>query len=111
MSTSKSDVQLFKELVSAAGANRSKLKTSLWLVAFACVFQGLAYSVFYPIFKSIAAKEFDQTLQLMWYVLGFVGVSAILNWVAHDYDFNGHAAEAQYRIRRNLGMQLRRIPM
>lgn len=111
MSTNRSEIQVFNDLINAAGANRSKLRSSLLLVAASYIFQGLAYAVFYPVFKSIVAKEYNHTVELLWYVAGFFMISTLLSWIANNYDFNGHASEAQYRVRKNLGMQLRRIPM
>lgn len=110
-STNKSEFQVFKDLINAAGANKPKLKLSLLLVACSYIFQGFAYAVFYPIFKSIIAREYAHTVELMWYVVSFFLVSTLLSWIANNYDFNGHAVEAQHRLRKNLGMQLRRIPM
>ncbi|WP_236636784.1 ABC transporter ATP-binding protein [Sinomicrobium soli] len=111
MSTNKSDIQVFKDLINAAGAHKSKLRSSLLLMAVSYVFQGLAYAVFYPVFKSIIAKEYEHTMELMWFVAAFFIISTLFSWIANNYDFNGHASEAQYRMRKNLGMQLRRIPM
>lgn len=111
MSSNKSEIQVFRDLINAAGANKSKLKSSLLLMVGSYIFQGLAYALFYPIFKSIIEAKYSQTIELLWYVIGFFILSTILSWIANNYDFNGHAAEAQCQIRKDLGAQLRRIPM
>lgn len=111
MSSNKSEIQVFRDLINAAGANKSKLKSSLLLMVGSYIFQGLAYALFYPIFKSIIEGKYSQTIELLWYVIGFFILSTILSWIANNYDFNGHAAEAQCQIRKDLGAQLRRIPM
>lgn len=110
-STYKSEVHVFKNLINASGANKSKLASSLVLMAISYIFQGLAYSLFFPIFKNILADEIAHTINLMWIVAIFFLVSTVFAWIANNYDYNGYAVEAQYQLRKKLGMQLRSIPM
>lgn len=108
---SSSFIGILMNLIRAAGPMGRKLKVSLILILLSSVFQGAAYTCFYPIFMTLTKGKSEETWFYILIALGFVIVSAICRWIGQDYDYGGYSSKAQYDLRKRQGEKLREMPL
>ncbi|WP_010250370.1 ABC transporter ATP-binding protein [Myroides injenensis] len=108
---SSSFIGILMNLIKAAGPMGRKLKISLILILLSSVFQGAAYTCFYPIFMTLSKGNRDETWFYILIALGFVVISAVCRWIGQDYDYAGYSSKAQYDLRKRQGEKLREMPL
>ncbi|MDM1517241.1 ABC transporter ATP-binding protein [Myroides odoratimimus] len=108
---SSSFIGILSNLIKAAGPMDGRLRMSLILILLSSVFQGAAYTCFYPIFMNIGKGKPEQVWFYIWIALGFVVISAICRWIGQDYDYGGFSSQAQYDLRKRQGEKLREMPL
>lgn len=103
--------EIYHQIMISAGDEQHNLCKAFILMAISAICQGVAFTCLYPIFQAIAEQQ-SHTIRLWLGILcGFVVLSAILRWISQDYDYQGHAANAQHVLRTKLGKKLRAIPL
>ncbi|AOA57162.1 ABC transporter ATP-binding protein [Acinetobacter larvae] len=103
--------EIYQQILRAAGEEQPNLRKALWLMTASAFSQGLAFSCLYPIFRALQQQQAQPLIWWLYALILFVILSSLLRWLAQDYDYNGHAAQAQHILRTQLGEKLRQIPL
>lgn len=102
---------LLRMLLRVAGEQAPMLRQALVLGLITAALRAVAFVLFIPLFQAVASHDW----QGMWTMLIAMSVllvlSSVTNWFSLDYDYKGHAAKAGDHLRRQLGKQLRRVPL
>jgi ATP-binding cassette subfamily B protein len=105
--------KLYGLALAAIGEKKtSYIKSVRWFIV-ACIAQGIAFGMFYPLMKSIFAETPDtrKTLMLFGIMTVVTAVSLIAKWIGHDFDFTGNIVDIAHDMRTRLGVNLRRMPL
>lgn len=96
-----------------AGEQAGEFKKSLGLFVLAFTFQGLAFSMFYPLLLAMFADEMalSETLKVLAFMGSFSLLSLWAKWKAHDFDYTGNIVEISHTLREKLGVILRTMPL
>lgn len=103
--------KLYQMMLSAAGEQAPALQKSLLLGLITAVLRGLAFVFFVPLFQAVQHQHWHTVWTILVVMTVLLVVSSITDWFSRDYDYNGHAAKAGDRLRRQLGKQLRSVPL
>jgi len=104
---------IYKLTLELAGKYGSGFKKSLVYFTLAFVFQGLAFSMFYPLLLAMFADSFilADTLNYLGFMILFSVLSFWAKWKGHDFDYNGKIVDVTHELRTKLGTALREMPL
>ncbi len=103
--------EIYQQMMISAGDEQTNLRKAFILMALSAISQGLAFSCLFPIFQAMAEQHYSTINVWLIVLCGFVILSSVLRWISQDYDYRGHAANAQHVLRTRLGEKLRAIPL
>lgn len=103
--------QLLATMLDAAGEQAPCLRLGLGLGVLTASLRGVAFLGFIPLF--LALQQRDGWTALIWLasITALLLGASLSDWFSRAYDYDGHAAQAGDRLRRELGQHLRRIPL
>ncbi|OUY08358.1 ABC transporter ATP-binding protein [Acinetobacter populi] len=103
--------EIYQQMLRSAGDEQASLRKAFLLMTLSAICQGIAFSCLYPIFLAMTTQQISNITFWLVVLTAFVLLSSVLRWKAQDYDYQGHAAQAQHVLRTNLGEKLRQIPL
>lgn len=105
--------QTWKRMQQASGRQRGKLRMSMLASVLSAVVQGLGFSCFYPLLRSVLSTTPRWDDAYLW--AGVLATCTVLDtllvWTARRFDYSGSLAEVTHDLRITLGEQLRRMPL
>ena len=105
--------QTWKRMQQASGAQRGKLRLCMLATVLSAVVQGLGFSCFYPLLRSVLSETPRWDDAYFW--TGILAACTLLDvlfiWTARRFDYSGSIAEVTHDLRITLGKQLRRMPL
>lgn len=106
-----SPMALYRIILAAVGSQEKSLRRCLGFGVLTAVLRGAALVIFIPVFTGLAAGQWPRIFVYAGVMSLLVILSSITEWLSRTFDFSGHAARAGDELRRELGEQLRRIPL
>ncbi|WP_045392597.1 ABC transporter ATP-binding protein [Falsirhodobacter sp. alg1] len=103
----------FRQLAHSVGPEAaSGLRWSLAGLIAASALQGFGLAAIAPLLTA-AATDPDLSRALMWFgvMVVLMAVASALRWIAQGFDFDGRMVRATWRLRGQLGVKLREIPL
>lgn len=105
--------EVYKMTLIFAGDYANSFKKSLVLHTISYIFQGLAFTMFYPFLKALFNENFvinDVWLYFSLMVL-FSFLAIFSKWKAQDFDYDGVMIDITHKLREELGLKLRTMPL
>lgn len=106
-----SPMQTYRTVIAAAGEHAPVLKRCLLLICATAVLQGIAFTLFVPLFRAVLDNDSSAANTWLAAITLLFALTTVTRWYCYDFEYNGHAAGAGDSLRRRLGLQLRRIPL
>lgn len=106
-------MQSYRITLRIAGDKKEKLKKSYLAFILSYIFQGIGYSLFYPLLQVVFEKGFILNDALFW--LGLITISALLSmafrWYALDFNYTSDLTDVTHNLRMKLGNKIKSMPL
>lgn len=106
-------MQSYRITLKIAGNKETELKKSFLAFIISYIFQGVAYSLFYPLLKVLFEENF--ILNDAFYWLSLILISAILSicfrWYALDFNYSSDITDITHDLRMKLGNKIKSMPL
>lgn len=105
--------QSYNITLDIAGKSANIVKRSFLFFIFAYVFQGLAFTLFFPLLNNIFSKEFNlnETLFYLVIIAIFSIVSFIFRWLGSQFQYSKDIIEITHNLRVKLGEKIKTMPL
>lgn len=110
-SSQNSLIGLLQMMLAVAGEQAGAMRKALYLGLLTAVLRGVAFVGFIPLFQAVEQQQWLRVWGILGFITALLVLSSCSDWFSRDYDYCGHAAKASDRLRRQLGRQMRRIPL
>ncbi|RXI43383.1 ABC transporter ATP-binding protein/permease [Malaciobacter mytili] len=105
--------QSYNITLNIADKSANIVKRSFLFFIFAYVFQGLAFTLFFPLLDNIFSKEFNlnETLFYLEIIAIFSIVSFIFRWLGSQFQYSKDIIEITHNLRVKLGEKIKTMPL
>ena len=104
---------IYRLTLELAGDRAPGFKKSLVFFTLAFIFQGLAFSMFYPFLLAMFADTMSLSDVMLY--LGLMTLFSVFSfwakWRGHDFDYTGNIVDVSHALRTKLGVALREMPL